>query len=550
MAKKVAELTAEIGVDLTDFEKGLKKLKKDLGSFGKNVLGKIGKTMKVGFAAASAAFVAGITTSIVAAAGFDKAMREVNTLLNLSEEEFKAFSGEVLQLSSDMGIDAVQATEAIYQALSAGVPKENVLDFLRIASKTAIGGVTDTKTAVDGLTNILTPFRLSMDQATKVADSMFATMKIGKLTVGELSDALNVVAPTAANAGVNFQEMLGAMAQITLSGTPVSKAANQVRVAIQAILAPTDEAAALLKTLGIQTGKAAFEGRTLVEVFEDIKVKAQGNEAALRKLLGSEEALGAIYQTTGVNAESAAKSIDLVKNSAGAAQTAYEEMRKSLSAKFNALKVRINNIAIQIGQALLPKVEELVTAFDNWFKAAEGAQTRTREFVDFIEFNFLPALETIFFMLNGLVKVGDFLLKSIKWIWDLPKTLWKIYDAMLQMFNLISKASFLDRIGDIAEALMRIYNVGWGGSGAMSAGMPTPPSIFGGPSAPSTGGGGVPRRGDLDIFQSSGGGSGGGITIIVNAAAADAREVAARVGDEMARLVRDGLLARGLRPAT
>ena len=140
MAISVGDAVVELGLDTGNFDRGIdgvtNKLDKASGKWGKRL--KIAGGVMLGAVAA----VGG--ASLKMAADFDSAMREVNTMMLLSDEAFSDFSKEVQNLARDMGVNAVEAANALYQAISAGVPKENAVEFLAIATKAAIGGVTDT----------------------------------------------------------------------------------------------------------------------------------------------------------------------------------------------------------------------------------------------------------------------------------------------------------------------------------------------------------------------------------------------------------------------
>ena len=160
-------------------------------------------------------------------------------MMGLADEEFTDFSKQVQTLESDLGVDAVESANALYQAISAGIPKENVLEFLEIATKAAIGGVTDTETAVDGLTTVINAFKLPMSDAQKVADLMFTTVKGGKTTFEELSASLFNVAPIAAASGVSFEETAAALATMTKQGVKTAQATTQLRQEMVALQKPT-----------------------------------------------------------------------------------------------------------------------------------------------------------------------------------------------------------------------------------------------------------------------------------------------------------------------
>jgi len=134
--------------------------------------------LKVG-AIAGAGALAGIgTASIKMGMDFEKSMAEVKTLLpELSEKGFDKLRDSVLDLSAEMGVATSEMVPALYQAISAGIPPENVIDFLRTGAKASIGGVTDLATAVDGLTTVINAFKLPITDAERVADIMFTTVK-------------------------------------------------------------------------------------------------------------------------------------------------------------------------------------------------------------------------------------------------------------------------------------------------------------------------------------------------------------------------------------
>lgn len=243
MAISIGDALLKIGVDADDLDRDMQKAVKKLK-------GQI-KVVGVAMTAMGTAIVAGFALAVKSAVEFETAMREVNTMIGLSQAEFEAFSKEVDDLATDLGIDAVEAAEALYQAISAGIPKENVLEFLQIATKAAIGGVTDTKTAVDGLTTVINAFKLPISDAQKVADIMFTTVKGGKTTFEELSAAMFNVAPIAAAAGISFEEVSAAIATMTKQGVPTKIATTQLRAAMQQLLKPTAEMIKLSEELGI-----------------------------------------------------------------------------------------------------------------------------------------------------------------------------------------------------------------------------------------------------------------------------------------------------------
>jgi TP901 family phage tail tape measure protein len=191
------------------------------------------------------ALAVGATKSVTEANDLALGLREVVTLTgdtgDVANATFSEFQSLVAGLSKEFGIAQNILTGGLYQALSAGVPKENALAFMQVASQAAIAGVTDVETAVDGLTTVVNAFGLETSQTQEVADSMFAAVKGGKTTFEELSASLFNVAPMAAAAQVSFSEVNAAIATLTAAGVPTAQATTQIRAAFVALQEPSKE---------------------------------------------------------------------------------------------------------------------------------------------------------------------------------------------------------------------------------------------------------------------------------------------------------------------
>ena len=78
------------------------------------------------------------------------------------------------QFASDFGVSTDEAVEGLYDAISAGIPQENVFSFMETAEKSAIAGVTDTDSAVKLLTATLdaSTYRSPMPRAYPMRSSL------------------------------------------------------------------------------------------------------------------------------------------------------------------------------------------------------------------------------------------------------------------------------------------------------------------------------------------------------------------------------------------
>lgn len=397
--------TLELTTDSSKLDAGLKRGRSSIGAFGKlAVLG----------AAAGAAAIAGIgVAAIKMAADFDKSMREVNTLLNLSEDAFGDLKADVLSLSQEIGIAAGEMVPALYQAISAGVPRENVMTFLETAGKLAIGGVTTLETAVDGLTTAINAFQIPMEEAESVSDTFFVGVKAGKTTVEELSKALFQVAPMASAAGAGLQETVAATAALTTAGVPTTVATTQIRAAIQGLLRPADEVIAVFNQAGFASGQLAVKELGLAGAFQIMADAAEGDIGVLTRMVGSIEGVAAILSLTGAQAGVFASTLDEMQSTSGQANLAFEEMNKSVARQWDLLKNKLSTTMIRIGEKLLPLVVRMLELMTPLIDVATIALERLFDFlinvVERAAVIFEPLFGSIMRRFNELRGVGDVL---------------------------------------------------------------------------------------------------------------------------------------------
>ena len=341
-------------------------LRKDLGQAEQRAnetferLSKRSRQVGIAFAAIGAGLLAGTVVAVNAAGRLDTALREVGTLTPEVANNMDAFRDAILGVSQALGVNAVEATRGLYQAISAGIPADNAIEFLTTAGRAAIAGVTDIATSVEGLTTVMNAFAEQNISAGQAADIMFATVRGGKTTFDELSSFLFQAAPLAAAAGVSFQEVSAGLATLTAQGVPTRVASTQVRAAIQGLLRPSDELTQIFQDAGHASAESAVRQIGFAEAIEIVRDATGGNIGQLTLLLGSIEAVQGALGVTGPQAETFARHLDNITNSTGAADEAFQLMNDGIEQARARLHETFNALVITVGQELIPVLQELL----------------------------------------------------------------------------------------------------------------------------------------------------------------------------------------------
>jgi TP901 family phage tail tape measure protein len=360
-----------IGVDLSGLTRNTNEASSLITNFtnsNEEKLKKFGeKATEIGdkFKGLSVVLAGFATVSIYQFGQIDKSLREVNSLFGLTGDAAEKNFGELVNISKEaskeVGILQQDISKGLYDAISAGVPKDNAFDFIVTAGKAAIGGVTDLSTSVDGLTTVINAYGKDFSEVGAVADSIFATVQGGKTTFAELSASLFNIAPAAAAAKVSMEEVNASIATLTASGTPTSVATTQIRAALTGLQRPSAEMDRIFQKLGFQNAQLAIESRGLKFALEAVKEASQGNNGELQTLLGSVEAVAAVNVLAGTGSEKFTSELERQANAAGSASLAYDELNKSFPRQLERLKVQFSNISIEIGQRLAPLVGMLAS---------------------------------------------------------------------------------------------------------------------------------------------------------------------------------------------
>jgi len=329
-------------------------------------------TVALGFAAAAVAGFSG-------AKKLDAALGEASTLIAGTTAEMELMRDEAYKMSNQFGGSTTQQVEAFYQAISAGAGSvADAAAQLDVANRLAVGGVSNTATAVDVLSTAVNAYAGTGLTAEQVSDTLFTGVKFGKTTIDELASSLGQVVPIAAQMGVGFDEVVGATAALTKNGLSTSMAITGLRGILSGVIRPTQEAADAAERLGIEFNSAQLEAVGLPAFLDDIRIKTGGNSDEMAKLFGSVEALGAVLALTANDGKPLTDSMIAQASAAGAADAAYEKIAALLNTRLTVAIQKAWNIFEKLGTLLLrvvvPVLEGLVRVFEAVYdKAAKLA---------------------------------------------------------------------------------------------------------------------------------------------------------------------------------
>ena len=305
-----------------------------------------------------------ITAPIIGAAGaavklaadYEESINKINTLdLSASSAKIQGIKDDITSLSNATGVAATDIGEATYQMASAlGSLGSDVVDYVEIATKAAIGGFTDAETAANGLTTIFNTYGYATaEEMERISDLMLTAQNLGKTTFGEIAFSVGNVVPIFAQAGGSAEELMSSYAILTKNGIATSKATTGLKAAISNILKPTKDAAAAAKTLGLDFSAANIQANGWSGMLKDIN-------ASLKKTAPEYAALTETY------AQQTAQ-LDALMKKKDASKTTDKALNDQISALKKEMKQTSTEMEIMANAANSP-----IAAYSTLFGSVEG----------------------------------------------------------------------------------------------------------------------------------------------------------------------------------
>ena len=393
MASKTAHLTLDIGAMVenarrkiksltTDFKKAAEASDKEWKEFEKsfsrtmNNIRSAGQSLTLGITLPlAAAGAAGVKMSM----DFEQAFTEVLTLLDEGEVNVAELKQGLLGLAQETPQSIIELTKGLYQLISAGVEASDALDTLGVSAKAAVAGVTDTFTAVDGLTNVLNAYSLEASEATRISDIMFATVREGKLTFPQLSSSIGTVISSASLAKVSLEDLFAAIATITKGGLSADEATVALNQTLLSFISPAKEAAEVAQKYGVELNAATLEQHGLMGAMEILselfnRVEKEGGQGiqVFANMIPNVRALRGAANLAGTQFEEFRRIQGLMVGATGATSEAFGKMSDTLQ---NRVKLALETARVALmdfAELILPTVEKAVAQFKSLAEWLQG----------------------------------------------------------------------------------------------------------------------------------------------------------------------------------
>lgn len=428
---------------------GLHKAGAKLKAFGRMVDTVAMGMMKAGALMAIPTAVAGKTFM-----AFEKQMTQVATMLDNPKAHMDKFRDSIRSMSKEFGVSTEELASGLYQILSATIPAEDALKVLEASTKASIGGITDVATATDAIVGILNAYKMEATKAADVSDTLFMTVKRGKLNYEELANSIGTATAFAKQAGIPIEQLGATLALVTTNNIKADKAINGLRQGLSSMMKPATEADKIFKSLFGETFdiSAIQKAGDFIQFLKEIKLRtdalAKGpRENALVRLFGDIRAGQALLGVVD-NVEALTLNMDYMANKAGAADAMFNLFNNTLGKDFDKMVSSAKDMMLELGMALADTMVEWVKSLKESFESITEWIKKNKELV--VTFAKLAvglitggAALKLFSVLLGIVtplavRLGSVLIKTVQFgFLGLLKVVPMLWGAMAPILPLV-----------------------------------------------------------------------------------------------------------------
>ena len=424
-------------------------------------------------AAAAAAIGAIAVISVKKFGDFDAALNKSIAIMgNVSETLQTDMSNAAREVAKATTFSAEEAAEAYFFLASAGLDAQASIAAMPQVAKFAQAGMFDMATATDLATDAQSALGLTSDDAaenldnlTRVTDVFVKANTLANTSVEQLAAAITSKAGNALKTvGKDIEEGSAALAVFADQGIKGEQAGTLLT---NTLFGLSDRAKAVPKEferLGIAVFDAEGNMNNLADIARDVTVAFDGLSteqklAELSNLGFSKQSREGILALVG-NSEALAEYESKLRDAGGTVDEVSQKQLQTFNAQMDLMKSRLEDVAIQIGGQLAPKLLELLNRISPIIDQAAPLLLALFEKIDSIiadiSSELAPLIEAA---LPKLDKLFTELREPIGQVLDFLTILAK--EILGIVIKLVTNESFLSALGSIGKSFGTIAkNVG------------------------------------------------------------------------------------------
>lgn len=322
------------------------------------------------------------TAAVKTTADFDASMSQVAAVSGAVGEDFDALRAKAREMGSKTKFSASEAADAMNYMAMAGWKTEDMLEGIEGIMNLAAASGEDLATTSDIVTDALTAFGMSAKDSGHFADVLAAASSNANTNVSMLGESFKYAAPVAGALGISAEDTSIALGLMANAGIKASQSGTALRTGLTNLAKPTKQMQTYMDQYGISL-VANADGSinlrdTMVSLREKMGALSETEQAAAASAIFGKNSMAGWLAIINASDEDFDKLTSAIDGCDGAAEQMAATMQDNLAGQLTILKSAIQELAIQIGDALMPTIRNIVSKIQAFVEKLQQMDEGTR----------------------------------------------------------------------------------------------------------------------------------------------------------------------------
>lgn len=270
-------LVARISVDISDFQKGIAQLTGGMGNVSALSVA-AGNLIAKGFSTAVGAVKDFGGYIMESGMSFEETMSKVQAISGASGEGLADLTAKAQEMGAKTKFSATESAEAFTYMAMAGWKTNDMLGGIEGIMNLAAASGEDLAMTSDIVTDALTAFGESANEAGRLADILAAASSNSNTNVAMMGETFKYAAPVAGALGYSMEDTALAIGLMANAGIKSSQAGTSLRAILTNLSSPTEKIEQGMKTLGISLTDDEGKMKSFREVMVELRTAfSEGN---------------------------------------------------------------------------------------------------------------------------------------------------------------------------------------------------------------------------------------------------------------------------------
>ena len=302
--------------------------------------------------------------AVKVASDFDSAMSQVAAVSGATGKDLEALRDKAREMGSKTKFSASEAAEAMNYMAMAGWKTSDMLSGIEGIMNLAAASGEDLATTSDIVTDALTALGLSAKDSGHFADILAAASSNANTNVAMMGETFKYCAPVAGALGFSAEDTAEAIGLMANAGIKSSQAGTAMRSMMTNLTGEVKFVGDAFGELTIQTTNTDGSMRSLGDILADCRAAfsqmSESEKAANAEALVGKNAMSGFLAVMNAAPGDIEKLNSAINNCDGTAEKMAATMQDNLAGQLTILKSQLEELAISIGEILMPYVRQIV----------------------------------------------------------------------------------------------------------------------------------------------------------------------------------------------